>query len=188
MRRVLNVFAILAFLCFLPTLSVAGPGGEVTADAGASDAPPPATDLPPDAAAPPSTWASLGWQLASYVVPVLGALLAALVGFGIQWLRAKTAGLKWQSVLDQLHDAVDTAVAAVQQTTVDALQRAAADGKLTEAEAKAAFDTALAQVKTILGTKGLAALQSALQAGQETLEAYLRSKIEAAVQAQKVSP
>jgi hypothetical protein len=136
----------------------------------------------------PSTWASLGWQLLSYVVPVLGALLVALVGFGIQWIRAKTADLKWQSVLDQLEDAVDTAVAAVQQTTVDALQKAASDGKLTAAEAQAAFGSALSQVKAILGTKGMAALQATLHAGQETIEAYLHAKIEASVASQKVAP
>jgi hypothetical protein len=152
--------------------------------AGAPAAPVPA----PAAAEPPSTWASLGWQLLSYVVPVLGALLVALVGFGIQWIRAKTADLKWQSVLDQLEDAVDTAVAAVQQTTVDALQKAASDGKLTAAEAQSAFGSALSQVKAILGTKGMAALQATLHAGQETIEAYLRAKIEASVASQKVAP
>lgn len=144
---------------------------------------------PPDAAdSPPSTWASLGWQVLGYVVPVLGAFLAALIGFGIQWIRAQTADLRWQSVLDQLEDAVDTAVAAVQQVTVDALKKAAADGKLTDEEKAAAFAEALAQVKLILGTKGLATLQAALQAGQEALEAFLRAKIEAAVAAQKVTP
>jgi hypothetical protein len=121
-------------------------------------------------------------------VPVLGALLAALVGFGIQWIRVKTADLRWQSVLDQLEDVVDTAVAAVQQVTVDALKAAAADGHLTAEEKARAFAEALTQVKLVLGTKGLATLQAALQAGQEALEAYLRAKIEAAVAAQKVTP
>lgn len=171
-------------------------------------APPAAADMPPvtapaesqgneepppapadDAAVPaPATWASLGWQVLGYVVPVIGAFLAALIGFGIQWIRAKTADLRWQSVLDQLEDAIDTAVAAVQQVTVDALKKAAADGKLTDEEKAKAFADALAQVKAIIGTKGLATLQAALQAGQEALEVYLRAKIEAAVAAQKVTP
>jgi hypothetical protein len=129
----------------------------------------------------PWTWTGIGWQLAGYVVPVLGALLTALVGFGIQWLRAKTASLRWQSVLDQLDEAVDTAVASVQQTVVDGLRAAAADGELTKAEADDVFAKALAAVKATMGTKGLAALQSAMQVGQEALEAYLRAKIEAKV-------
>lgn len=136
----------------------------------------------------PWTWTGIGWQLAGYVVPVLGALLTALVGFGIQWLRVRTASLRWQSVLDQLDEAVDTAVASVQQTVVDGLKAAAADGVLTKAEAEEVFSKALAAVKATMGTKGLAALQSAMQAGQEALEAYLRAKIEAKVGETKAAP
>lgn len=139
----------------------------------------------PPASETPSTWSGLGWQVLSYVTPVLGSLLIALVGFGIQWLRVKTADLKWQAVLDQLEDAVDTAVAAVQQTVVDALRKAAEDGTLTDAEAKTAFAQALAQVKAIIGEKGLAALRSGMDAGKDELESYLRAKIEAAVATQK---
>lgn len=207
MRLFLVAIVVGLMMCAFP-MEADADDAEVTADAGAGAVPLAAaavpvvtaptesleiTEAPPDAAAPPpaagapSTWSGLGWQLLGYVVPVLGALLTALVGFGIQWLRAKTRDLKWQSVLDQLDDAVDTAVAAVQQSVVDGL-KAAGDGKLTKFEAKEAAAAALDAVKLTLGTKGLATLASAMQAGQEAVEGYLRSKVEAAVAAQKVAP
>lgn len=134
----------------------------------------------------PSTWEALGWQIAGYVVPVLGSFLIALVGFGIQWLRAQTGNLKWQGAIDKLHDAVNTAVLSVQQVVVDGLRKAAEDGELTKAEAEEVFAKALASVKATMGVEGLSALQTAMKASQEAFEAYLRAKIESRVAVVKV--
>jgi hypothetical protein len=158
-------------------------------------APDPATPAVPEIVAPaepapstaPSTWSALGWQLAGYVVPVLGALLTALVGFGIRWLTTKTSNLRVHAVLNHVDDLITSAVAAVQQQTVDALKKAAEGGGLTDDQQVQAFNAALAAVRTILGTKGLAALQAALGAGQESVVQYLESKIEAAVAARKAA-
>lgn len=213
MRRV--PFAILVVLSLIFMLPPAGAdvGGEVTAESDAAAAvepveldaevtPPPVEPEPvpsvvePDpvpaevtVVAPPVddpwSWSGIGWQLAGYVVPVLGSMFVALVAFGIAWLRSKTDNMQWRRVLDQTDDAVRTVVAAVQQTMVDAMDRAAESGKLTKEDASLALAKALAQVKEILGTKGLDALRSGMGAGRDALDVFLRAKIEAEVAARK---
>ncbi len=117
----------------------------------------------------------------------LGGLLVALAALAVRWLNTKIKDEKWIAVIDKLNDAVSTAVLSVQQTVVDGLKAANADGKLTDVEKAKVFGDALAQVKAILGVKGIEALRAALSAGTVTLEDFLKARIEAEVQAQKVA-
>jgi hypothetical protein len=158
------------------------------ADAGPIAMPATAPEPTPPASAPAaadsSIWSTLGFRVSEVVANAVGAMIALALGLLARWLTSKTSNERVRALIAQANDAAQTAVAAVQQTTVDAL-KAAGDGKLTKFEAKEVAAAALASAKLILGTKGLATLQSALALGQTELEAWLTARVEASVQAQR---
>jgi hypothetical protein len=84
-------------------------------------------------------------------------------------------------VLVRVDDAVFTAVKDLQQTVVEQIKAASADGKITDDEKKQIKEKALAAVKSHLGTKGLAEAASVLGLGGGALEGLLSSKVESAV-------
>jgi ferritin-like metal-binding protein YciE len=118
------------------------------------------------------------------IATTVAAILIWALGMLGRWLASKTSNEKLRAVVYQAIDAAETAVSAVQQTYVDAL--VAAGGTMTDAQKSAALAQALATAKGILGTKGLATLQSALALGESAADAWLTSHIEAAVQQKKI--
>ena len=118
------------------------------------------------------------------IATTVAAILIWTLGMLGRWLASKTSNEKLRAVVYQAIDAAETAVSAVQQTYVDAL--VAAGGTMTDAQKSAALAQALATAKGILGTKGLATLQSALALGESAADAWLTSHIEAAVQQKKI--
>ena len=118
------------------------------------------------------------------IATTVAAILIWALGMLGRWLASKTSNEKLRAVVYQAIDAAETAVSAVQQTYVDAL--VAAGGTMTDAQKSAALSQALATAKGILGTKGLATLQSALALGESAADAWLTSHIEAAVQQKKI--
>ena len=146
----------------------------------------PAPTTPPVTPVTPvtSSWSDLGWKVAQWAFDALCALLGFLIlAFG-RWLLNKTSNEALKHVITQATDAAGMAVASVQQTFVDAV--IAGGGKLSVDQEKEALAKALAAVKTILGTKGMDALQSALALGQSEAEAWLVHALESKVQAAKV--
>lgn len=163
-----------------PAAEAAPPLEEATAE------PAEPTPTQPPAAEDVPGWSSIGWKLVEYTIPVLGAFLAALVGFAIRWLNSKTSSLRWSTVIQMAGDAARTAVLAVQQTYVDAIVKSG--GKLTEEQALEASKKALAATRLALGTKGLDALKAAISGGEAEVTEWLTSRIEANVQAVKKVP
>ena len=98
-----------------------------------------------------------------------------------QLIRAKVQNEYLKGVLVRVDDAVFTAVKDLQQTVVEQIKAASADGKITDDEKKQIKDKALAAVKSHLGTKGLAEAASVLGLGGGALEGLLSSKVESAV-------
>jgi hypothetical protein len=142
------------------------------------ETPPIAATMPPATPAA-SSWSDLGWKVAEWVVNGLCALLGfAIILFG-RWLAGKTANEKIRHIINQAVDAASTAVQSVQQTYVDALIKGG--GKLTPEQQAEALSKALTACKTILGSKGLDTLQSALALGQSDLETWLTHHLEEAV-------
>jgi hypothetical protein len=90
-------------------------------------------------------------------------------------------GTEWD--LDIAMDAVlpMTAVKDLQQTVVDEIKAANADGKITDAEKLKIKNTALANVKSYLGTKGIRVLSGVFGLSGGALDGFLSSKIESAV-------
>jgi hypothetical protein len=162
-----------------PAAEAAPPLEEATAEPAEPTPTPPAAEDAPG-------WSSIGWKLVEYTTPVLGAFLAALVGFAIRWLNSKTSSLRWSTVIQMAGDAARTSVLAVQQTYVDAI--VASGGKLTEAQALEASRKALAATRLALGTKGLDALKAVISGGEAEVTEWLTSRIEASVQSAKKVP
>jgi hypothetical protein len=116
-------------------------------------------------------------------------VLAPIVVAGLTWLSAKLAQLIQAKVkneylrgmLVRLDEAVFTAVKDLQQTVVDAIKAATADGKITEVEKQRIKQAAIDNVKSHLGTKGLAELGQILGLTITSVEGLIASKVEAAV-------
>jgi hypothetical protein len=119
------------------------------------------------------------------LVTLVGGMLTWALGMFSKWLSSRTKNEGTVAIIAQATDAAQTAVAAVQGTTVAGLKAANADGKLTAEEAKAVLADALAAAKAVLGTKGLDTLKSAINLGEKTADEWLTKKIEAEVTAAK---
>lgn len=112
-----------------------------------------------------------------------------LVGVSIAWLGVRlNAYIKahvhnaWLSgVLTRLDDVVMSVVSELANTTVDKLKAGSKDGKLPLDAAAQVKKQALDMVKSYMGAKGLALLEKVLGFGGTQLDAYLGTKVEAAV-------
>mgnify|MGYP001577004250 FL=1 len=124
---------------------------------------------------------SIGLKVLEILSPLLLAALTWAAAKLAQLIRAKVQNEYLKGVLVRVDDAVFTAVKNLQQTVVEQIKAASADGKITDDEKKQIKDKALAAVKSHLGTKGLAEAAAVLGLGGGALEGLLSSKVEAAV-------
>lgn len=95
------------------------------------------------------------------LIAVATGTVTALAGVAVQAVRRWAAKLEaeWaQRVMEEAASAAERAVLAVNQTFVDEVRAAKADGKLTSEEAQLAVRKALAIAKHQLGADLLAAL------------------------------
>jgi len=119
---------------------------------------------------------SLAVPLAKVMLPIL--LTWATARWDSFW-KTKTKNEKLLGLLTRVDDAVATAVKAVQQTYLDAIERGLKDdGRLSEKEKKEAFELALATAKAQLPPEVLAGLEALYG---HRLDSFLGAKIEAAV-------
>ena len=124
---------------------------------------------------------SIGLKVLEILSPLLLAALTWAAAKLAQLIRAKVQNEYLKGVLVRVDDAVFTAVKDLQQTVVEQIKAASADGKITDDEKKQIKEKALAAVKSHLGTKGLAEAASVLGLGGGALEGLLSSKVESAV-------
>lgn len=130
------------------------------------------------------TWNDLGLELAKMLLPVVAALLIALVGYGISYLRKQTQAIENEMARKALNDALTEAeivatdaIKATNQVLVDALKEKAADGKLTKEEAVAAMNTAKLYFMQHITKGSKDVLEAALGPLSEWLESYLEAKL-----------
>lgn len=124
---------------------------------------------------------TIGLKILEILSPLL---LAALTWASVklaELVRAKVKNEYLKGVLVRLDDAVFTAVKDLQQTVVDQIKAASADGKITDDEKKEIKRRALEAVKAHLGVKGLSEVGTILGLGGGAVESLLSSKVEAAV-------
>jgi hypothetical protein len=130
----------------------------------------------------------VGWRVLEISIPIVGAVVVWALGMLGRWLSSRTSNERLRTLIMTVQDAASTAVTATQQAYVSGLAREPG-APLTDAQKAEALSRALTACKSVLGTKGLAAVQAAIGFGQAELEAYLTHQIESAVSgAKKVSP
>lgn len=118
-------------------------------------------------------------QTLEILMPVLALLATWATAETARFVRRRVKNDTVQGMLIRLNDAVAVAVGEVGQTVVPELKRAAADGRLTEAEAVMLRGMAVDRVKKILSERGVSEAQKVLQI--EDFEDWITARIEAAV-------
>jgi len=124
---------------------------------------------------------SFGLEILKILSPVLLAALTAATTKFAELIRARIQNEYLRGLLLRLDDAVLTAVKNLEQSTVEQIKVASADGKITDAEKQQIRAAALAAVKSNLGAKGRAEVVRILGLADEGMDGLLSSKIEAAV-------
>lgn len=124
---------------------------------------------------------NIGLKVLELLSPLLLAALTWAAAKLAQLIRAKVQNEYLKGVLVRVDDAVFTAVKDLQQTVVEQIKAASADGKITDDEKKQIKEKALAAVRSHLGAKGIAEAAGILGLGGGALEGLLSSKVEAAV-------
>jgi hypothetical protein len=118
-----------------------------------------------------------GWRALEIAVPIVAAVVIWALGMLAKWLSSKTTNERLLTLLEQVEDAVSTAVRSTQQAFISGLARDPG-APLTDAQKAEALAKALAAAKAVMGTKGLDVLKAAIGVGQAELDAYLTAKIE----------
>lgn len=129
-------------------------------------------------------WEKFGLEIVQMLLPVIAALLMALIGYGVAFLKAKTnalnEGVAKQSILASINEAeqvAKNAVMAVKQALVDDLKKAAEDGKLTDQEKQAALNKAKNIFMATISKNSLGILEAAIGPVQNWLDQLLEAKL-----------
>lgn len=123
----------------------------------------------------------LKWRAAELGLGLLGGLLTwigVLIG---NLIKARVENEYLRGTLSRLNDTVWTVVKDVQQTLVNGIKIANADGRITPEETAKIRAAALASLKSYLGVAGLAAIGKVLGLDPAAVDNFLLSKVEAAV-------
>lgn len=125
----------------------------------------------------------LALEAAKMLVPVLAAMLIALVSKGIAWLGTKTKNEAVLHLLGQLEQAADTAVGAAQQVVLDNLKgQPATPQQLVEAK-----NAAMEAMKIQLGPKGVDKIKNTMGLDAAGVDKLLSSHIEANISQKKAA-
>ncbi len=130
------------------------------------------------------TWDNVVIQVVQYLVPAIGALLVALLGYLITYISKHQEKLKNDilrealgAALAEAHVVGRDAIVATQQKLVDDLKAAAEDGKLTKEEAAQAMTAAKYYFVTHLSSRSKDILRKALGPINNWLDTFLEAKL-----------
>lgn len=115
--------------------------------------------------------------LVPILATALGTVLIALANTIATYFKQRTSSNVLNHYIDLLESVVVDVVMGLNQTTVQQIKDAAADGKLTKEEVDTISAQALESVKQILGVKALEILKITF----EDVDALITNKIEHAV-------
>jgi len=124
---------------------------------------------------------SIGLKVLEILSPVLLAALTWAATKLAMYIQARIQNEYLRNVLVRLEDAVFTAVKDLQQSVVEEVKAASADGKISDDEKKRIKEKAIASIKAHIGTKGLSEVAKVLGLDSGALDGFLSSKVEAAV-------
>lgn len=130
------------------------------------------------------TWNAIALELAQLLLPIIAAALAALIGYGIAYLRKQTQKISndivQQSIMRALFEAekvAKDAINATNQMLVDDLKQKASDGKLTLEEAHQAMAAAQQYFIAHISADSMDILRSALGPIENWLRDFLEAKL-----------
>jgi hypothetical protein len=119
--------------------------------------------------------------ITAFAIPVAGALATFIVKWvnaQAEQIKAKTNQDKINHYIDILNETVAEVVVSLNASTVDALKKAAKDGKLTPEEIEDIKEGAIDTIYSIIGNTGIEILELAF----DDLEALIAVKIDKAVE------
>lgn len=129
-------------------------------------------------------WERFVVSLIEILIPLIGLLITALIGFGIAYLQAKVQEIKHKAARESLQAALAeaeyqaaNAVKTVQQTLVDNFREAAEDGKLTDEEKQLALETAKEAFLNSISVGALDTLKAAVGPVEDWLTELLEAKV-----------
>ena len=130
------------------------------------------------------TWNDIVLQLVQYLVPAIGGLLVALLGYLVAYLSKQTKKVNnelLRAILDgakdEAHSVAYDAIMATQQKLVDDLKAAAEDGKLTKEEAREALTEAKIYFVNHISDSSRQVLVEALGPMKDWLDDFLEAKL-----------
>lgn len=126
------------------------------------------------------------WIVGLALTGVLGVAGWALVALGKK-LNVAAEGTLKELLLGQLHDFATSVVTRLNATVKAEYQKAAADGKITQDEAKKLAELALLEVKMLFTQTGVARLQKVFGWGMAEVDARIRGEVETRVMALNAS-
>ena len=129
-------------------------------------------------------WNDIALQIVELLLPIVVALLVALIGYGVAYLRQKTAEINNKIARDSLDAALAeaevvaiNAVRATNQVLVDALREKNEDGKLTKEEALQALQTAKDYFIVTISKDSLKILTAALGPVEDWIGQLIEAKV-----------
>ena len=129
-------------------------------------------------------WNDIVMQLVQYLVPAIGGLLVALLGYLVAYLSKQTKKVNnelLRAILDgakdEAHSVAYDAIMATQQKLVDDLKAAAEDGKLTKEEAREALTEAKIYFVNHISDSSRQVLVEALGPMKDWLDDFLEAKL-----------
>lgn len=129
-------------------------------------------------------WEGFVVSLSEILIPLIGLLITALIGFGIAYLQAKVQEIKHKAARESLQAALAeaeyqaaNAVKTVQQTLVDNFREAAEDGKLTDEEKRLALEAAKEAFLNSISVGALDTLKAAVGPVEDWLTELLEAKV-----------
>lgn len=153
----------------LPTLTVVLQIAEV---ASASHAPNPLASL---------DWIAIGLQISAAISPALLAILGWAAAAVARFVVEKTKNEKVRDLLLRLDTLAFKVVLELEQTMVDAIREANADGKITEEEKATIKAKALENLKSYLGAKGVLELKTIIGLDDGVVTNLLSTAVESAL-------
>jgi hypothetical protein len=130
------------------------------------------------------TWNGIVIQVVQYLIPVIGALLVALLGYLVTYISRHQEKLKndilreaFSAALAEAHVVGRDAIVATQQKFVDDLKAASEDGKLTKEEAAEALAAARLYFNNHISSRSKDVLREGLGPIHEWLDSFLEARL-----------
>ena len=130
------------------------------------------------------TAAEFGLRLAEMLLPILVALIVAIMGYVIAWLKKQTGKIEQETVRQMFECALDEAyrvdrdaIMSTNQLFVGDIKARAEDGKLTHDEASEAMLRAKEYFIATMTRESLTVLESTIGPLEEWIEGFLEARL-----------